>query len=317
MTSESKSEAPTRSRPLFRQIVKLALALALIVYGVMLLAPRLIEITSSDAIVNAQVVTIRAPIAGTLSDGPRMPGAWIQQGAKLAVIENKQSESPVLADLNREIGIQTSRLQTLETQYNSLDEALKKTLAADNKKVELFVAQVPIQGMVFEARQRLESLRKAVESETLRFEASKRAEVAAPLTGAIYRVFEVPGTQTAQHSPLFQMLDYKSVFADCSIHRDDIQYVSIGQKVQVKPLGSQRLFEGTVASVLGPSSYRENVDYALGGPRMQGNEYRVMVLLNADQLDLKTIQAVMLGTRATVYFGRRTRAFDWLLTLSR
>ena len=179
------------------------------------------------------------------------------------------------------------------------------------------MAQVPIQGMVLEARQRLETLRKSALAETQRLESARKVEISAPLTGAVYRVFEIPGAQTAQFSPILQMLDYKSVFADCSIHRDDIQYVSIGQKVNVRPLESQRQFEGVVASVLGPSSYRENIDFALGGPRMQGNEYRVVVQINADQLDLKTIQAVMIGTRATVYFGRRTRAFDWLLTLSR
>jgi hypothetical protein len=171
--------------------------------------------------------------------------------------------------------------------------------------------------MVLEARQRLESLKKAAVAETQRIEASRKLEISAPLTGAVYRIFEGPGAQIAQHSPLLQILDYRSVFADCSIHRDDIQYVSIGQKVTVKPLDSPRQFDGVIATVLGPSSYRENIDYALGGPRMQGNEYRVMVQLNADQLDLKTIQAVMIGTRATVNFGKRTRAFDWLLTLSR
>src|SRR6266704_685014 len=92
MTSESKSETPNRSRPLLRQIIKIVLALALIIYGVLLLAPRLIEITSSDAIVNAQVVTIRAPMAGTLTESPRLPGSWVQQGGRLAIIENPQTE---------------------------------------------------------------------------------------------------------------------------------------------------------------------------------------------------------------------------------
>jgi len=68
--------------------------------------------------------------------------------------------------------------------------------------------------------------------------------------------------------------------------------------------------------VLSPVSYDEQVDFAVAGPRIRSNEYRVLVRLPA-QADAQSAATLALGVRATVVFGHRSKILESLLTLSR
>lgn len=59
--------------------------------------------TSADATINAHVVTLRAPIDGTLSFSIRNIGARVEQNSEIAAIYNSRYDTARLRDLERQL----------------------------------------------------------------------------------------------------------------------------------------------------------------------------------------------------------------------
>ena len=301
------STTPVRHRAW--QLLKIALALLLIGYGVWLIVPRLNEVSSTDAVISARVLMVRAPVAGSLTEAPRSGGAWIQKGQPVARIE-PGNDAITLKGFDDEVRVLNAKILFLETQYNA-NEVLKKSPEGADKRADLMIAQTSLGATLVEMRKRLEIVQAATDRSK-----TAAAVVSAPIDGMIWRALEVPGSQVAAHSPILQMLDASNFFVDCSVHRDDVQFIQAGAKVPVKVLGQPQWLEGTVESVLSPVSYDEQADFAVAGPRVRSNEYRVLVRL-PPQGDRMTGAALALGVRATVVFGHRSKILESLLTLSR
>ena len=291
------------------QWVKISLALLLIAYGLFLIVPRLNEVSSTDAVVTARTVMVRAPEAGVVSDAPRNSGRWFQKGAPAAKLD-LSGDPKALQALEDEALILVARVKALEDQYNA-NEALRRAPEGPDKRSDLLIAQASIGATLIEARKRLELLRESADRSK-----AKPLVIPAPIDGLVWRALATPGNPIAAHAPIFQMLDTGSFYVDCSVHRDDIQYIQPGGKAAVKVLGQAQAIEGIVEVVLSPTSYDEQVDFAIAGPRVRSNEYRVLVRL-PPPADPMGAAALGVGVRATVVFGHRVRFLENLLTLSR
>jgi multidrug resistance efflux pump len=292
------------------QWVKILLALALIAYGLMLIVPRLNEVSSTDAIVTARAWTVRAPEGGTVSDVPRVTGLGApvrkdQPAARIDVAGDPKTQRELEDDT---IVLQT-RIKALEDQYNA-NEAQRKTADTADKRAEFMIAQANIGATLLETRKRLELIRASADRSK-----GRQVTVTSPVEGCVWRVMALAGTQVAAHDPLFQVIDTASIYVDCSVHRYDIPYIQPGGKVKVKVLGSSQWLDGEVETVLSPTSYDEQADFAVFGPRAKGNEYRVLVRLpNAS--GAMSVQMLGIGVRATVVFGHRSGLLENLLSLS-
>ena len=291
------------------QWIKILLSVLLIAYGVFLIVPRLNEVASTDAVITARALMVRAPEAGTVTDAPRTGGGWIKKGDVAAKIDTA-GDPVALRALETEGAALAARLKALEDQYNA-NETLRKTADGVDKRAELLIAQASIGATLMETRKRFEIAQSATDRAHAR-----PMELKAPVDGFVWRALASQGSQAAAHAPIFQIIDASNFFADCSVHRDDVQYIQPGAKVSVKILGQTQLLEGVVETVLSPVSYDEQVDFAVAGPRTRSNEYRVLVRL-PPIADRNSALTFGLGVRATVVFGHRVRFLENLLTLSR
>jgi multidrug resistance efflux pump len=126
------SESPTRQRTGFSskwtwRVVKSAVGLAIVfVVGVGPMQ-RLFEFSSVDAVVNARLVSLRAPIDGKLEAGPVSPtvGASAARGIALLRITNTRADRTRLEDLRRLIDQIDSERSSIAGRLGRLKELHK------------------------------------------------------------------------------------------------------------------------------------------------------------------------------------------------
>ncbi|MCS6782858.1 MAG: HlyD family efflux transporter periplasmic adaptor subunit [Gloeomargarita sp. SKYBB_i_bin120] len=111
-------EAGQRRQRWFRAL-RLILGMGLLGLAVGLGWQRLTRVTSRVGYVNAEVITVHAPITGTLRLEPLQPGMSLPQGAVIGVITNERN-----AQLEIELQHLRSRLRLAEQQYRSLGRRL-------------------------------------------------------------------------------------------------------------------------------------------------------------------------------------------------
>ncbi len=300
------SSATSAGRSVWK-LFKIVFSILLIGFALWVIVPRLNEVASTDAVVTARALMIRAPEAGTVAECPRRSGITVTKGQTIVTLDIV-SDSRAAKALDDDLNAFATRIKALEDQYNANETARKQPENAD-KRADFLIAQANLGATLAEARKRSELLRAATVSKP-------HVAVATPIEGLVWRALTQPGKMVAAHDPLVQVLDTDSFFVDCSVHRDDVQYIQPGGKASVKILGQSQWLEGTVESVLSPESYDEQLDFAVAGPRVRSNEYRVLVRLPQTP-GLVSPQLLGMGVRATVIFGHRIGVLENLLTLSR
>lgn len=129
-----------------RRFILITVGVALAVTAAVVLLPAITGFTSLDGTVNATVVTIAAPIQGTVVDAPPKPTTPVTPGEQLFIIENNLVNKSNLTEFAAELDATRERLASMTTQEQEL-QALSSDL---EKRLELF------------QRQMVENLEKAV-----------------------------------------------------------------------------------------------------------------------------------------------------------
>jgi multidrug resistance efflux pump len=94
-----------------------------------LLTPRVWSVTSTEAVVNARILTLHSPIEGTMTAGPPAVGKAISTGSSLLQVENEYVDPSRLEELKTEAASLAERVAALKRQNETL-EALKEKLLA-------------------------------------------------------------------------------------------------------------------------------------------------------------------------------------------
>jgi multidrug resistance efflux pump len=100
-----------------------------------LLSPSLWSITSSQAVVNARIMTLHSPIEGTMAQSPPPVGHAVTAGSLLLRIENPLADDSHLEELRTEAASLDRRVAALKKQHEEL-EALKGRLGGNVKKYQ-------------------------------------------------------------------------------------------------------------------------------------------------------------------------------------
>jgi multidrug resistance efflux pump len=100
-----------------------------------LLSPSLWNITSSQAVVNARIMTLHPPIEGTVAESPPPVGQAVTAGSPLLRIENPLADDSHVEELKTEAASLRQRVAALKKQYDGL-EALKRRLKGNVRKYQ-------------------------------------------------------------------------------------------------------------------------------------------------------------------------------------
>lgn len=84
---------------------------------------------SADAVLNAQIVTVRTPVAGTLRDADRALGSAVSMGDTLATVASATPDAVRLDDLILERDLAQTRLREREAQKAAADAEVARLAA--------------------------------------------------------------------------------------------------------------------------------------------------------------------------------------------
>src|SRR5215467_5514681 len=88
-------------RPRFSvgRIIRIVLALLIVAAGAAIFTPQLLYMTSSDAVLNARVIVLSAPIDGRIVSAPPVEGTVVSDNTTLVKIENPIVDRSRVQDL--------------------------------------------------------------------------------------------------------------------------------------------------------------------------------------------------------------------------
>jgi multidrug resistance efflux pump len=138
-TREVKVDTPSRG-DLLRRRIRVGLGMSLLsVSGWLmlswLLSPSMWSITSSQAVVNARIMTLYAPIEGMIATPPPAVGKAIEGESLLVEINNPLADNSRREELKTEAASLDERVAALKKQYAVL-ETLKNKLAASASRYQ-------------------------------------------------------------------------------------------------------------------------------------------------------------------------------------
>ena len=148
--------------------IKSALALAALVLFGWFPAQRLLSTTSAEAVVNARVITLRAPIEGEVSSRIQgfEIGARFASGQEILSITNLRSDRANLSHLRRQRDQSQTQLNALEVRRSVLLER-KKLLTVQQDRFR--------EGRIVQVTKRLSELDTEIAAQTARLLAASRA----------------------------------------------------------------------------------------------------------------------------------------------
>lgn len=181
-TDPLASLAASLSNPTVRRLLKTAAALAVAILVGWGPVQRLMQTTSVEAVVNARLITLRAPIDGEISATPAAlaVGAALAPGASLMKIVNRRADRTRLDDLRRTIGRLEDERAVLEARVASV-RALHAEFVAQTRNFQ--------DGRVRQLEARAREIRSDLSAATAR-----RTEAAATLQRTV--ALEAKGAST-------------------------------------------------------------------------------------------------------------------------
>jgi multidrug resistance efflux pump len=123
--------------PVLRRRIRLALGAVLLLLAAWLTvswltAPSVWYVTSTQAVVNARILTVYAPIEGTVTEAPPAVGKAVTAGSPLVEVENPLVDNSHLEELRTEAASLDGRVAALQKQHELL-EGLKERLTASTR----------------------------------------------------------------------------------------------------------------------------------------------------------------------------------------
>jgi multidrug resistance efflux pump len=236
----------------FGRVLKSALGLALVIGVGWGPAQRLLQTTSVEAVVNARLVTLRAPIDGEIAvtPGTLQVGANLAAGATLLRIVNRRADRSRLDDLRRMVaGLREERLvldakiKSIQAKHAEFIEQTKSFQHGRIKQLEARAAEIDSEIAAADVKfedatellQRMSTLEsKGVQTPVARDRARREEEVAAQaITGAQQRARAVAVELDAARAGTFVGDSYNDR-PRSSQHADELQEQLIGLTAELR-----------------------------------------------------------------------------------
>ena len=246
-------------RAVFRTL-RVLLALGLVA-GLAYMGWRALTVVVSDqAYINAEIVPVRAPIAGELHMAGMSSGANVEAGTPLLRLENAQfANTPMASELNRMqelIDRLRAECEEAEVRLPKLQEIHQHTAALKRDKLMSPVQFMEEDAKFTMAKASAEKRREQLALAEKRHEALERQAAAlqsktihAPFDGVVWAASAQDGALVQAHEPVLQLIDPKQVWVDAYLPERHAGKFRVGMTVTVRLLDDRRALEGRVESV--------------------------------------------------------------------
>lgn len=124
------------------RFTRLIIGALIIIVAVFILVGEQLAGTSADAVINARVTTVRAPIAGEISLQPRTLGSTVSRGESLGSIRDTLADAVRLEDLQRERATAAADFARFQLEIAALEQSLESLAARQREYQQERVAQL-------------------------------------------------------------------------------------------------------------------------------------------------------------------------------
>jgi len=157
-TADGSLPAGTRVRFPLGRVARIGIAVAILVTAGAIYGPDLIYTTSSEAVLNARVITVAAPIEGRIASIPPAEGTVVAADTPLLTIENPLFDRSRLDELEAtrtrteaELTGQNRLIEALANQIVSLDDQMRSYLSATVTRLALAQKEAEAEATAAEA----------------------------------------------------------------------------------------------------------------------------------------------------------------------
>ena len=219
-------------------------------------------VVSDQAYINAEIIPLRAPIAGALHMKNIAPGGIVDAGTPLLQIDNPQfANTPMASELNRmqetierlraECDEAEARLPKLEQIYQRAATMNREKLMSPVQFLEEEVKVTTARASASKRREQLDLSEKRHAALDKQAAALQSMTVNAPFDGVVWAAPAQDGAFVQPHETALQLIDPKQVWVDAYLPERHAGKFSVGMPVTVRLLDDQRQLQGRVESVRG------------------------------------------------------------------
>ena len=289
---------------------RLFFGLAVILLALWVIIGEQITGVSSDAVVNARLSTVRAPIAGTLDMPMRPFGMSIRADDELATLNDPLADKVRYNDLRMERAFAAAEVERLVAfgadqvpadaeQINSDPEVLANRAPRTNTRVgnsELAV-------YLTEARSRLEAIDVRLVDEDARLALLSNASLTAPSDGLLWEILADDGEVVQRGQDILKLMLCDTALVTLSVPVNVYNRLRVGQSAKFRLDGTEALYDGTITRIAGSGAETIYRNLAVA-PSIKHLERYDIALLVPELRENSTLRCTV-GQTGRVFFEAR------------
>lgn len=213
---------------------------------------------SSDAVINARLSTVRAPIAGTLDMPRRWLGTSILADEEIATLSDPLVDNVRLNDLRMERAFAAAEVERLisfgageaatDTEQISTDA---EVLANRSPRTNERVGSSEIAVYLTEARSRLAALDMRIEEENARVVLLSNATLTAQASGNLWEVLADDGEVVQRGQDILKLVLCDTALVTLSVPANVYNRLSVGQHAKFRLNDTQEVYDGMITRMAG------------------------------------------------------------------
>lgn len=300
------------------RVGKLLIGSCVVLASVWVIVGEQISGVSSDAVVNARLGTVRAPIAGTLEMPFRIFGEEFEKGDTIGDLVAVLPDTSRLEDLRYEASLAAAELHHAVAKRdaksaNAFDAVPGIDVASTDLTAGLESDLGAGSGDVQLAEQRLAAAQVRVRHEQLRLAAESRVALSVPVDGMLWEVLAGDGEYVERGQEIAKFMACGSALVTLSVPAHVYARLRVGQVAQFRLDGAARIYEGTITRMAGAGAETIYRNLAVAPSIKHLERYDVALLVPELRTDAQLRCSV--GQTGRVFFD--SRPMDWFRTALR
>lgn len=297
---------------------RLFFGLAVILLALWIIVGEQITGVSSDAVVNARLSTVRAPIAGTLNMPLRPLGTVIPYGDEIATLSDPLADDVRLNDLRMErafTAAEVERLVAFDAGQALADigqtTAEPEVLVNRSPRTNTRAGAPELDVYLTEARSRLAAIDVRIAEENARVALLRNARLTAPSNGVLWEVLADNGEVVQRGQDVLKLMVCNTALVTLSVPDNVYNRLRVGQVAKFRLDGTETLYDGTITRIAGAGAETIYRNLAVAPSIKHLERYDVTLLV--PELRENTELRCTVGQTGRVFFD--TRPLDWVRSL--
>ena len=294
------------------------LGLAVVLISLWIILGEQITGVSSDAVVNARLSTMRAPIDGTLDMPFRPFGAIVHVGDELATLKDARADRVQLNDLRTERAFSAAEIQrriTLDAGQTKTDAnripSDPQVLANRSTQKNPQVSSGEHDAALTEMRSQLAAIDVRIAAGTARSALLGNASMTAPTDGLLWEVLADNGEIVSRGQDVLQIMVCNTALVTLSVPVNVYNRLRVGQTGKFRLDGTETLYDGTITRMAGAGATTIYRNLAIAPSIKHLERYDIALLVPG--LRTNTELHCTVGQTGRVFFD--TRPLDWVRSI--